>query len=352
MTTQEKKELKKQKKAEKSGLHMQVYFILLVFLILGAAVVAVILAQYIVQRYWGDPLPTAVWLLLAGLVIAGGISIAVSVEFLKPFTKISRAMNRIKKGEFDTRLEEKSNIQEFREIYQNFNMMAKGLQSIAVLQNDFVSNVSHEFKTPLNAIEGYVTLLEDRNLAPEEQDEYVEKILLNTHRLSELVGNILLLSKVENQAVQEKKNRYRLDEQIRQSIFGLETKWTEKEIEFDIDMDPVVYEGYESMMMHVWTNLIDNAIKFSPKGGTIGITLNQAAKDLCFVIHDNGVGMNEEELEHIYDKFYQADTSHRSEGNGLGLSLVQRILRISGGKISVESIPGQGSSFSVFLPMK
>ncbi len=339
-------------KKEKSGLHMRVYFVLLVFAILGAAVVAVILAQYLVQEYFGDPLPTAAWLLLAGLVIAGGISIAVNLEFLKPFTRISRAMNRIKEGEFDTRLEEKSNIQEFQDIYQNFNLMAKGLQSIAVLQNDFVSNVSHEFKTPLNAIEGYVTLLEDRSLTPEEQDEYVEKILLNTHRLSELVGNILLLSKVENQAVQEKKIRYRLDEQIRQSIFGLETKWTEKEIEFDIDMDAVLYEGYESMMMHVWTNLIDNAIKFSPKGGTIWITLNQVNEEIGFVIRDNGVGMTEEELKHIYDKFYQGDTSHRSEGNGLGLSLVRRILRISGGRINVESAPGEGSCFSIFLPKK
>lgn len=345
-------EKKKVQKKETSGLHMRVYFILLVFSILGVAVVAVILAQYIVQRYWGDPLPTGAWLLLAALVIGGCISVCVNVEFLKPFTRISRAMNRIKDGEFDTRLEEKSNIQEFREIYQNFNMMAKGLQSIAVLQNDFVSNVSHEFKTPLNAIEGYVTLLEDRSLTPEEQDEYVEKILLNTHRLSELVGNILLLSKVENQAVQEKKNRFRLDEQIRQSIFSLEPKWTEKEIDFDIDMDSVMYEGYESMMMHVWINLIDNAIKFSPKSGVIGITLSEVNEELCFVIRDHGVGMTEEELKHIYDKFYQGDTSHRSEGNGLGLSLVRRILRISGGRISVESVPGEGSSFSVYLPLK
>lgn len=352
MTKQEKKELKQRKKAEKSGLHMRTYFVLLMFIILGAAVAAVVLVEYIVKKYWGDPLPTAAWLLIAGTVIAGGISLCVNIEFLKPFTKISRAMNRIKKGEFDTRLEEKSNIQEIRDICQNFNMMAKGLKSIAVLQNDFVSNVSHEFKTPLNAIEGYVTLLEDRSLTPEEQDEYVEKILLNTHRLSELVGNILLLSKVENQAVQEKKNSYRLDEQVRQSIFGLESKWTEKEIEFDIDMDEIHYEGYESMMMHVWTNLIDNAIKFSKKGGMIHISLKQKGVELQFAVKDNGVGMSEAELEHIYDKFYQADTSHRSEGNGLGLSLVRRIVRISGGQISVESVPGEGSSFCVVLPMK
>jgi len=352
MTKQEKKDLKKRKKTEKSGLHMRVYFVLLVFLILGAAVIAVVLVEYIVKKYWGDPLPTAAWLLIAGTVIAGGISLWVNIEFLQPFTKISRAMNRIKKGEFDARLDEKSNIQEIRDICQNFNMMAKGLQSIVVLQNDFVSNVSHEFKTPLNAIEGYVTLLEDRSLSLEEQEEYVEKILLNTHRLSELVGNILLLSKVENQAVQEKKNSYRLDEQVRQAIFSLENKWTEREIEFDIDMDDIHYEGYESMMMHVWTNLIDNAIKFSKKGGMIHISLKPKGADLQFVVKDNGVGMSEAELEHIYDKFYQADTSHRSEGNGLGLSLVRRIVRISGGQISAESEPGAGSSFSVILPMK
>jgi len=349
MTKQEKKDLKKRKKTEKSGLHMRVYFVLLVFLILGAAVIAVVLVEYIVKKYWGDPLPTAAWLLIAGTVIAGGISLWVNIEFLQPFTKISRAMNRIKKGEFDARLDEKSNIQEIRDICQNFNMMAKGLQSIVVLQNDFVSNVSHEFKTPLNAIEGYVTLLEDRSLSLEEQEEYVEKILLNTHRLSELVGNILLLSKVENQAVQEKKNSYRLDEQVRQAIFSLENKWTEREIEFDIDMDDIHYEGYESMMMHVWTNLIDNAIKFNSMGGLVVMRLKKEEDKYIFVIEDEGSGIQEEYQQKVFNKFYQADDSRKQEGNGLGLALVKKIVDLYHGEIKIENLPQKGCRFTVIL---
>ncbi|MBQ8814124.1 MAG: HAMP domain-containing histidine kinase [Lachnospiraceae bacterium] len=340
-------------KRQKNYIHMRPYFIFLVFLILGIAIVGESVVETILARHFQiRELPTILWLLGVVLIIGVGISFCVHRLFLRHISKLGRAMNRIMAGDFDTRIEINSNVQEIRDIYNNFNLMAKGLGTMEMLQNDFVSNVSHEFKTPLNAIEGYVTLLEDRSLSPEEQEEYVEKILLNTHRLSELVGNILLLSKVEHQAIQEKKSQYRLDEQIRQAILSLEPKWIEQEIEFDVEMDEVLYYGNESMMMHVWTNLIGNAIKFSRVGGGVTIRLSQFGEEIRFSVSDTGVGMSAEEKKHIFDKFYQGDTSRKSEGNGLGLALVMRILRMSGGRISVQSEPGKGSCFSVFLLKK
>lgn len=346
----EKQDGTKKLKRAKRYIHMRVYFIALVFLILGVALVAEAVVESLLYKHFNIPsLPTSLWLLMAIVIIGCGISWCVNRIFLRPVSRLNRAMNRIMAGDFETRLEINSNVQEIRDIYNNFNLMARGLGTMEMLQNDFVSNVSHEFKTPLNAIEGYVTLLEDRTLTYEEQEEYVDKILLNTHRLSELVGNILLLSKVENQAIQEKRNQYRLDEQIRQAILSLETKWTEREIEFDVEMDEVNYCGNESMMMHVWTNLIGNAVKFSPCGGCVTIRLGQFGEEIQFSVTDYGVGMTPEQQKHIFDKFYQADTSHKSEGNGLGLALVMRILKVCGGRISVQSELGRGSRFSVFL---
>lgn len=345
-----KSDRRKKNKKNIKYIHMRVYFIALVFVILGLALVAEAVVENFLYKHFNIPsLPTSIWLLVVMVIIGCGISLCVNRIFLRPVSRLNRAMNRIMAGDFETRLEINSRVQEINDIYNNFNLMARGLGTMEMLQNDFVSNVSHEFKTPLNAIEGYVTLLEDRTLTYEEQEEYVEKILLNTHRLSELVGNILLLSKVENQAIQEKKNQYRLDEQIRQAILSLETKWTEREIEFDVDMDQVTYCGNESMMMHVWTNLIGNAIKFSPQGGCITIRLGQFGEEIQFLVADNGVGMTPEQQKHIFDKFYQADTSHKSEGNGLGLALVMRILKACGGRVSVQSELGKGSRFSVFL---
>lgn len=348
-----KEKARPNKLEQKTYIHMRPYFIFLVFLILGTALVVETLVEQILRRHFMVlDIPTAIWLFIMGVVIGCGISWCVNLIFLRPISKLGKAMNRITAGDFDTRLENNSNVQEIRDIYDNFNLMARGLGTMEMLQNDFVSNVSHEFKTPLNAIEGYVTLLEDTSLTDEETEEYVEKILLNTHRLSELVGNILLLSKVDNQAIQEKKTRYRLDEQIRQAILSLETRWTEREIEFDLEMEQVVFYGNESMMMHVWTNLIGNAVKFSPRGGCVRILLERQPDEIRFDVIDDGPGMSEEEQRHIFDKFYQADTSHKSEGNGLGLALVMRILNVCGGMVSVESEPGKGSRFSVFLPVE
>ena len=164
-----------------------------------------------------------------------------------------------------------------------------------------------------------------------------------------MVGNILLLSKIENQSISTGQVRFRLDEQIRQSIVMLEPQWVKKEIEFDVEMDPVRYIGNESILHHVWDNLIGNAIKFSLQGGMIRIQLTEKQEKIFFTIEDNGPGVPENAKKHIFDKFYQSDSSHKEEGNGLGLALVKRILDLSGGEVYVENIPEGGCRFTVIL---
>ena len=242
-------------------------------------------------------------------------------------------------------------ITEVGESYQSFNVMTKELRATEVLQMDFVSNVSHEFKTPINAIEGYTMLLQGEELS-QEQEGYVEKILFNTKRLSGLVGNILLLSKLENQNIPMKKTKYRLDEQIRQAFLSLESKWTEKEIGFQVELEEVKYTGNEGLLMHIWMNLLDNAIKFSPAKGTITMFLKQEKNSVKFIVEDEGPGIEEDVKTRIFDKFYQVDGSHKAEGNGLGLALVKRIVDSAGGTIKAENREYGGCRFVVELPIQ
>ena len=258
-------------------------------------------------------------------------------------------MQKVADGDFSIQLTTGSQVREIRAIYDSFNLMTRELQATETLQTDFVSNVSHEFKTPINAIEGYATLLQGTE-ADQEQRTYVERILLNTRRLSALVGNILLLSKVSNHAIPANPVRYRLDEQIRQSLVLLEPAWSGKDTEFDADMDELFWTGPESLMHHVWSNLIANAIKFGPQGGLVRITLRQEGENLVFTIADNGPGIPESEQQRIFHKFYQLDSSHKQEGNGLGLALCAQILDVCGGTISVSNAPEGGCVFIVTLP--
>lgn len=290
-------------------------------------------------------------LLIFSVVFAVIIAMLLNDKFIKPLVVLAEAMRRVTKGDYGEQLEVKHNISDIAEVYESFNLMSRALVEAETLQTDFISNVSHEFKTPINAIEGYAVLLQDTELPREQQAQYVEKIIFNTRRLSDLVGNILLLNKVNSGTFRPKANTYSLDEQIRQSILALERKWTEKDIELDVEMDEVEYCGYEVFMQHVWTNLIDNAIKFNSYGGGIRILLKKQAERVVFTISDTGAGIAPEDINRIFNKFYQGDSSHQSEGNGLGLALVYRIVTWSGGTITVDSTEGEGTTFVVDLPL-
>ena len=320
-------------------------------------VVCVLIAYGLDQLFnrvlpFGWEVPLEIELVGTCLLIGILVTSQLSKFFFNPIKKLRTAMDKVADGDFSVRLEEKSSSKEIMEIYTGFNLMAHELSSTEILQTDFVSNVSHEFKTPINAIEGYSTLLQDADNLDEDQREYVDKILFNTKRLSSLVGSILLLSKLENQQIPSHQVEYRLDEQIRQSVVALEPAWEQKDIEFDVELDRVSYLGNEPMMRHVWDNLISNAIKFSPNGGAVKIHLVKKLKKLIFTVEDQGPGLSEEAQKHIFDKFYQADASHKQEGNGLGLALVKRILTIEKGQITAENCRSGGCRFTVILRAK
>lgn len=286
------------------------------------------------------------------LVLSTLITFTLRKLFITPLIRLTDAMNKVAAGDFSISLECDSRQTDLTEVYSSFNTMVSELARTDTLQADFISNVSHEFKTPINAIEGYASLLQDSSLSKVEQDTYVDKIIFNTRRLSELVGNVLLLSKVSNQKIQPKLCTYRLDEQIRQAILALESRWEPKNIDFDIELDTVEYTGAENLMSHVWTNLIDNAVKFSNHEGEIKIRLSHTEDIAIFTISNKGTYIPEDSIDRIFLKFYQCDTSRKSEGNGLGLPLAKMILDISDGEIFVESSKNSGTKFKVLLPLR
>ena len=311
------------------------------------------LAGWAFRHWFGvtPELPIFVW----ALVFSGTIGVAVTNHMTKmlidPIAKLRSAMREVADGDFKVEAKCESRIQDVQDIYDSFNSMVRELSTTETLQTDFISDVSHEFKTPINAIEGYASLLEGEP-SPEEQRAYVEKILFNTRRLSALTGNILLLSKLSNQSILPQKTQFRLDEQIRQAIVALEQMWSEKELGFEVELAETPFFGYESLLPHVWTNLIGNAVKFSPKGGEIRIKMMRTEGAVVFTIEDDGPGIVPGDEEHIFTKFYQSESSHGMEGNGLGLALVRQIVEMSGGSVDVRNLEAGGCRFTVRLPLE
>ena len=330
--------------------NINIFFTILVLVEFVITITFASFVQWVLENVLQITISTTAFLLLMGAFMGGALAFVVNRIFFEPIQKLSEGMNDVADGDFTIKIDTNSPINEVKELYNSFDLMVRELGATEILQSDFMSNVSHEIKTPVNAIEGYAMLLEGEEVTPEEQQEYVEKILFNTKRLSELVGNVLLLSKIDNQAIPKNEKKFRLDEQIRQSIMQLETKWTEKDIELDVELERTEFIGNATLLIHVWDNLINNAIKFNNPGGTVSLRLSSDADRVIFTIEDNGPGVSEDALKHIFDKFYQADSSHRQEGNGLGLALVKKIVDLYDGEINVENLPSVGCRFTVVLP--
>ena len=340
-------------KQRKYSLRMRTYYLLIIFVVVVISFAAVAGALYLLQRLnviHNLNFSTLLGLLFVSAIAGGLVTFFIGRRLLAPMVKLSNASKEVARGNFRITVEDGSKLEEVQTTFRNFNAMVRELDSISTLSNDFVANVSHEFKTPLTAIEGYAMLLQDSALSQAEREEYLNKILLNIHRLSTLVGNILMLSKIESKSLSEQSVVFRLDEQIRQAVVALEPQWTEKNIGFDAVLDPVSITGCESLLGQVWTNLIGNAIKFSEPGQEIGIRLLEQTECVVVSVTDHGCGMTPEVQKHIFEKFYQGDSSRKSLGNGLGLALVKRIVELSQGVVEVESAPQQGATFRVILP--
>jgi signal transduction histidine kinase len=276
------------------------------------------------------------------------------VSWIRPMRRLGEAARKIARGDFSVRIAplRKDGKKDFVEVmFEDFNTMARELESIEVLKNDFTANVSHELKTPLAVIQNYAAALQNETLPPEKRREYAETIVAASRKLSVLVSNILKLNKLENQKIKIcSAAHYNLGEQLRRCALAFEDLWERKQINFTADVTEDVSVCYdESLLEIVWNNLIANAVKFTAPGGTVSVTLKTEAESVVICITDSGCGMDEETQKRIFDKFYQGDTSHAQEGNGLGLALVKKALAISDAKISVRSKRGEGSAFTVWL---
>ncbi len=286
------------------------------------------------------------------IFIALSIVIMIRMVFIGPIRKIMAAMGRLAKGDFSVRIDmsnEAYRPREIREFAESFNKAAEELSGTEILRKDFINNFSHEFKTPIVSISGFADLLLDVDLPPEDQKEYLTIIRDESKRLAELSTNILTLNRIESQAILRDTENIRLGEQIRQSVLLTEQKWRDKNLDFEADIEDVEYLGNEALLKEVWLNILDNAAKFSPEGEVVSVTLHKKGGEIIAAVTDHGPGMDEKTRAHIFEQFYQGDTSHRSQGNGLGLAMVRKIVDLHGGKISVDSSPGNGSSFTVIL---
>lgn len=298
-----------------------------------------------------NPYSLIITLLCICSVIGTILSGFLGKYYLRPLKQLIRATEQVKKGDFKVQVERKSgHITEMGNLVDSFNEMVRELDGIEMFRNDFINNFSHEFKTPIVSIRGFAKELQAGDLTEEQRAEYAKIIAEESDRLARLSISVLELSKLENQQIVTDKTAFFLDEQLRQAILRLEPIWTEKNIEIIPELEEVRFYSNEELLSHIWDNLLSNALKFTPHGGTVRVELCADEKNVTVRIADTGIGMTEEVKSHIFEKFYQGDSSHSGGGYGVGLPMVARVVSLCGGNIEVESAPGAGSTFTVRLP--
>jgi len=292
----------------------------------------------------------AVYMAAVSLLIGTILARFFGGRFLKQISKLAEATKAVAAGDFNVRIKS-GGAKEVEYITTSFNDMVQELSNMETLRSDFVGNISHEFRTPVASISGFARRLKKSSLTREQRDEYLDIIISESERLTRLSSNVLLLSSLENTGKFIEMAEYQLDEQLRRTILLLEPQLLKKNIDVDIDLNSVSITANEEMLSDLWINLLNNAVKFSHENAEIRLSLTAGDKDAVVTISDDGIGMDEDIKNHIFDKFYQGDKSRATEGNGLGLPLVKRILELENGKIEVESEPNKGTTFIVTLPI-
>ena len=270
----------------------------------------------------------------------------------RPVRQITEAAQKIMQGDFSVRVPSihGAGTEGFNAIGTAINKMAAELSGTETLRTDFIANVSHELKTPLAVMGNYATMLQRPGITEEEKNQYASAISEASRRLAQLITNILKLNKLENQQIFPQAKEFDLSAQLCESLLQFEDAWERKclLIETDIEDDIRICSDAELLRL-VWSNLISNAVKFTPEGGTVHVSLKARDDSITVSVRDTGCGMTSETGMHIFEKFYQGDTSHATQGNGLGLALVKRVMDILNGEIAVHSVCGKGSTFTVKL---
>ena len=341
---------------KRNSTKISVFGVIAFFLLIAATVtVSMFIFHVVNKRSAGDRKTIASVMLLTiiflSLVCTLCDLVRRRVMIDRPTEQILDATERIAAGDFSTRLLPRHRYAKYDQydvIMENLNTMAAELQKSEVLKTDFISNVSHELKTPLTVIRSYAELLQTET-DEETRKKYAETLVQAANRLSGLTSNILQLSKLENQKILPEKKKFRLDESLAECILGFEDVLEQKKIELSCDLDEVEIFSSQSYLELVWNNLFSNAVKFTEKGGVIAITLKKVENNAIVSVSDSGCGISAEAGARLFDKFYQGDTSHAHEGNGLGLALVKKVIDILGGEIFVESEINKGSTFTVTI---
>jgi len=290
--------------------------------------------------------------LLITFLFAAADYIRRKITVERPVRQITEAAERIMQGDFSVRVPpiHGAGTDGFNQIGAAINKMAEELSGTETLRTDFIANVSHELKTPLAVMGNYATMLQRPGITEEEKNDYAKAISEAARKLAQLITNILKLNKLENQQIFPQPQEFDLGEQLCEALLGFEDAWEAKNLEIETEIEEDVRIKSDPELLHlVWTNLISNAVKFTPDGGTIGLSLKTDDSSVIVQVRDTGCGMKPETGMHIFEKFYQGDTSHATQGNGLGLALVKRVIDILNGEIGVQSVYGEGSTFTVKL---
>lgn len=328
----------------------------IIFVVLGIMIFLVTVQTFIVEAFL-DRIGALVGVLTAYLAfvcctLAGVIWLVWRQTTGKPLRKIARAARKVADGDFNVQVPvspKKRKMNEMDALIEDFNKMIRELNGNEMLKSDFISNVSHEIKSPLSLIQSYTKALRDDVVPQGQREQYMNTVIEATERLNIMISNILKLSKLENQQIFPERKTYQLGEQLRRCALRFMDKWQEKEIEFEIDVADVAVHYDDTLLELVWNNLLSNAVKYTDKGGTIRLTSRKEENKVIVVVEDSGCGMDAETCRRVFEKFYQGDTSHASEGNGLGMALAKKIVEIAGGCIRAESSLGKGSRFTVEL---
>lgn len=331
-----------------------VFLFLLLTTLVIVVVVLILMRKGVLQLGRGNLNTTGFVLILLLISVVAGTAITFGIGSfpLRPVNDIINALNRLAAGDFRTRLSFSRPLAKYpvaKELSDSFNKMAAELESTEMLRSDFINNFSHEFKTPIVSIAGFAKLLKKGRLSAEEELEYLDIIEDESLRLSAMATNVLNLTKVENQTILTGVSRYNLSEQLRNCVLLLENKWSKKNLELNVDFEEHQICANEELLKQVWVNLLDNAIKFTPDDGLIEVAIGEDGNSIAVSVINSGSEIPEENRERIFQKFYQADESHATEGNGIGLAIVQKVVQLHQGKVKVESGKGR-TSFTVILP--
>lgn len=308
---------------------------------------------HLFPEQWEGGMQVLLFMAAVSLIVGTGISLLWSSIPLNPINLLINQMNRLAGGDFSARLhfnQRASHIRAFSEVEDSFNTMAEELENTQVLRSDFINNFSHEFKTPIVSIAGFAKLLQRAELDENQRAEYIGAIVEESMRLSYMATNVLNLTKVENHSILTDVTEYNLSEQLRSGVLLLESDWTEKNLELDMEIPEIFVVANEELMKEVWVNLLHNAVKFSPEGGVLRVRIFREPQSLRVAISNAG-DISPEDQRRIWQKFYQADKSHSSQGNGVGLAIVKRIVELHRGTAAVSSENGT-VTFTVTLPAR